>query len=102
MLSKNERAVVVPLGSPQQVGGQIGPASHVDVWITSDGAVKELFQNMYVIGLGSDGNVTLRATPIQAGKLIYASQNTPMWLVLRPTVATTSAPVKITAANLGG
>jgi hypothetical protein len=42
---------------------------------------------MYVLGL-SGGNVTLRATPKQAGTLIYASQNAAMWLVLRPTLGT--------------
>ena len=34
-LGPNERAVVVDLGSPQAVGGQIGTGSHVDVWVTS-------------------------------------------------------------------
>ena len=32
------------------------------------------------------GNVTLRATPQQSGKLIFASNNEKIWLVLRPTV----------------
>ena len=72
-LARTQRAVVIPLGSAQSVGGQIGPGSHVDVWV------------MYIIGL-SGANVTFRANPVQAGTLISASQNGSMWLVLRPTV----------------
>src|SRR3954452_3202325 len=30
-LSRGERAVVVPLDSPSEVGGQIGPGDHVDI-----------------------------------------------------------------------
>jgi len=90
-LNANQRAVVVPLGAPQQVGGQIGSGSHVDVWVTVTGqssqpVVEELFQDMYVLSVNGD-NVTLRATPQQAGQLIYASENAQLWLVARPTIA---------------
>jgi Flp pilus assembly protein CpaB len=86
-LPPNMRAVVVPLGTPQTVGAQIGAGSHVDVWVAFNGKNRLYYQNMYVLGL-SGGNVTLRATPKQAGTLIYASQNAQMWLVLRPTLGT--------------
>ena len=68
-LGPNERAVVVPLGSPQSVGGQIAAGSHVDFWVTTSGQgasgvtrpiAKLLFQNMYVLGVNG-GNVTLQA-----------------------------------------
>jgi pilus assembly protein CpaB len=107
-LNPNQRAVVVSLGSPESVGGQIGGGSHVDVWVTTSGqgangvsrpTVRLLYQNMYVLGL-SGGNVTFRATPTQAGTLIYASQNAGIWLTLRPTVGTTPKPPTI--ASLGG
>ena len=39
---------------------------------------------MYVLNTTSDGNVTLRATPNEAGQLIYASGNDKIWLTLRP------------------
>jgi Flp pilus assembly protein CpaB len=108
-LSRNQRAVVIPLGSPQQVGGQITAGSHVDVWTlltaqtngVSKPVARELFQNMYVLGVNG-GNVTLRATPTQAGTLIYASQNSQPWLVLRPTVASVTKPPVISSNNLGG
>jgi len=108
-LSRNQRAVVIPLGSPQQVGGQITAGSHVDVWTlltaqtngVSKPVARELFQNMYVLGVNG-GNVTIRATPTQAGTLIYASQNSQPWLVLRPTVASVTKPPVISSNNLGG
>ncbi len=107
-LNPNQRAVVVSLGSPQSVGGQIGAGSHVDVWITVTGqgangvtrpTVRLLYQDMYVLGL-SGGNVTFRATPTQAGTLIYAAENAGIYLTLRPTVGTTpKAPV---ISSVGG
>jgi Flp pilus assembly protein CpaB len=109
-LSRNQRAVVVSLGSPQEVGGQIGPGSHVDLWVTSSGQgangvsraiAKLLFQNMYILGT-SAGNVTLRATPKQAGQIIFASSNDQIWLVLRPTIGTVTKPPVISATNVTG
>jgi Flp pilus assembly protein CpaB len=109
-LNSNQRAVVVPLNSPQQVGGQIGVGSHVDLWVLlsaqgSNGVtrptVKLLYQDMYVLGLGGD-NVTLRATPTQAGTLIYASSNAAIWLTLRPTIGTTPKAPVIGASALVG
>ena len=99
-LPPNMRAVVVPLGSPQSVGGQIGAGNHVDVWSSFNHVNRLLFQNMYVLGL-SGSNVTLRATPRQAGLLIYASQNGQMWLVLRPAIGTIQKnPAVIGIGNL--
>jgi Flp pilus assembly protein CpaB len=108
-LGRNQRAVVISLGSPQQVGGQIVAGSHVDVWTlltaqsngVSKPVARELFQDMYVLGVNG-GNVTFRATPAQAGTLIYASQNSQPWLVLRPTVASVTKPPVISSNNLGG
>jgi Flp pilus assembly protein CpaB len=112
-LAKNQRAVVVALDSPALVGGQIASGDHVDVWVAfnAQGAngvsrpvVHQVFQNMHVMNAASDGgNVTLRATPRQAGELIYASQNAKLWLVLRPAVGSTTAkPPTITANDLLG
>src|SRR5262249_48546630 len=81
-LGPTERAVVVSLGSPQAVGGQIAAGSHVDFWVTTSGQgaggasqpiAKLLFQNLLVLGV-SGGNITMEATtPRQAGQIIYAS-----------------------------
>jgi Flp pilus assembly protein CpaB len=98
-IGPGQRAVVVTLGSPEQVGGQITAGSHVDAWVSgsnqsaNNGAntqsVVLLYQNLYVLGING-GNVTFRVTPVQAGRLIWASQNATLYLALRPTVGTTA------------
>lgn len=109
-LNSNQRAVVVALGSPNQVGGQIAAGDHVDVWVLSTAqagngvtqpVAKLLFQNMYVLGLNGS-NVTLRATPTQAGQLIFGSQNDTLYLALRPTIGTVTKPPVITAGSVTG
>jgi hypothetical protein len=55
---------------------------------------------MYVLGVNG-GNVTFRATPAQAGTLIYASQNSTVYLTLRPTVGSMTKPPVISSNNLG-
>jgi Flp pilus assembly protein CpaB len=112
-LARDQRAVVVPLDSPSEVGGQIASGDHVDVWVllsaqASNGVsrpvARQVLQNMYVLNAGTaGGNVTIRATPRQAGMLIYASSNAKIWLVLRPAVGSTATkPPQITSSDLGG
>jgi Flp pilus assembly protein CpaB len=105
-LNTNQRAIVIPLGSPQQVGGQIGAGSHVDVYVTVSGessqsVVAQLFQDVYVLGVSGD-NVTLRVTPRQAAQFIFASQNDQLWLVLRPTVAHSQKTPPVTNLKVRG
>jgi Flp pilus assembly protein CpaB len=110
-LNKNQRAVVISLGSPQAVGGQIAAGSLVDVWVTSTAQntsgvtrplAKLLFQNMYVLGVNGS-NVTLRTTTLQSGQLIYATGNDGIYLTLRPTIGTvTTKPPVVSAAQVTG
>ena len=109
-LGKNDRLVVIPLGSPQEVASQITAGSHVDVWVTSTaqgtGGVtrpiaKLLFQDMRVAAI-SGGNVTLQATPTESGQLIFASTNDSIWLALRPTIGTKPKPPVISANMVTG
>jgi Flp pilus assembly protein CpaB len=108
-LGPNERAVVVSLGSPQAVGGQITAGSRVDFWVTTSGQgaggvtrpiAKLLFQDVLVLGVDG-GNVTLEATPRQAGQIIFASTNDQIWLALRPTIATKTKPPTIGSVTGG-
>jgi Flp pilus assembly protein CpaB len=112
-LSRTQRAVVVPLDSPSEVGGQITAGDHVDVWVllnaqTANGVsqplVREVLQDMTVMTAATNGgNVTIRATPKQAGELIFASNNAKIWLVLRPAVgSTTTRPPVISVNDLLG
>jgi Flp pilus assembly protein CpaB len=112
-LGRGQRAVVVPLDVPGQVGDQISAGDYVDVWALinltkSNGqttpVAREILPNMYVLNTNSTstGNVTLRATPAQAGKLIYASGNDKVWLVLRPPHGSVTTPPTITPNTLLG
>jgi pilus assembly protein CpaB len=109
-LGPNDRAVVVSLGSPQSVGGQIAPGSHVDFWVTTSGQgaggvsrpiAKLLFQNVLILGV-SGGNITMEATPRQAGQMIYASTNDQIYLALRNTVSRNLARPPVIASVTGG
>jgi hypothetical protein len=102
ILARNQREVVIPLGNPQQAGGQLSLGSHVDVWAQVGKGERLVFQNMYVVA-ASGGNVTLRTDPLQAGVLIFLSQNSKIWLVLRPTVGSivSKAPA-VGQANANG
>ena len=108
-LGSNQRAVVIPLEAPQQVGGQISSGSRVDVWVSLTGGsgaatrpiVEQLLGNVYVLGTNG-GNVTLRTTPQEAGQLIYASLNAQVWLVLRGNVGSTKKPPTVTGLKARG
>ena len=112
-LARDQRAVVISLDSPGEVGGQIASGDRVDVWVAfnaqlSNGVskpiVREVLQNMYVLNAGTNGgNVTMRATSKESGMLIYASSNAKIWLVLRPAVGSTATkPPTISANDLLG
>jgi Flp pilus assembly protein CpaB len=107
-LARDQRAVVIPLDSPAEVGGQIAAGDHVDVWVafSAQGAngvsrptVREVLQSIYVMNAGPGGGVTIRATPRQAGELIFASQNFKIWLVLRPAIGSTNSKPPVISAN---
>ena len=79
----SERALVVP--SPKEIGGPIAAGSHVDVLVATNksGKLRELERNVQVLAVSDHRTVTLRLTPRQAGKLIYAMGHTSERLVLR-------------------
>jgi Flp pilus assembly protein CpaB len=99
-LPKDLRAVTVALDSPSEVGGQVSTGDYVDVWALMSvqrgsqtvPVARQILQKMYVLNTGSNGNVTLRATPRQAGELAFASQNDKIWLTLRPAIGSVSKP----------
>jgi Flp pilus assembly protein CpaB len=106
-LATDQRAIVVPLDSPGEVGGQLGAGNHVDVWVAFNGQgangisrpiVREVLQDMYVMGVNGP-NVTVRATPKQAGMLIFASANAKIWLVLRPAVGSKQTTPPVISSN---
>ena len=106
-LASDQRAVNISLDSPATVGGQLAAGDHVDVWVlfnaqgssgVSRPIVREVFQDMRVM-TAAGGSVTFRATPKQAGELIFASSNAKIWLVLRPAVGSTATKPPVVSVN---
>jgi Flp pilus assembly protein CpaB len=62
---------------------------------------KLLFQNVLILGV-SGGNITLEASPRQAGQMIYASTNAQIWLALRNTVSRNLARPPVIGSVTGG
>ena len=110
-LGPNERAVVVSLGSPQSVGGQIAAGSHVDFWVTTSGQgaggvsrpiAKLLFQNVLVLGVNG-GNITLRGVRRgRRGRSSMPRTNAQIWLALRNTVSRNLARPPVIGSVTGG
>jgi len=108
-LARDQRAVVVPVDSPAAIGGQLAAGDHVDIWVAfnAQGAsgitrpiVRQVLQNMLVLTAPvNGGNVTLRATPRQAGMLIFANQNAKIWFVLRPGVGSSATKPPVVSLN---
>jgi pilus assembly protein CpaB len=107
-IEPGKRAVSVPISDASGAGGLIQPRSHVDVLFTRTGSMNEavtavLLQNITVMGLGRNTEVTvagapgqpsqpsstatraatLLVTPEQAAKLEFARQQGKISLTLR-------------------
>jgi Flp pilus assembly protein CpaB len=119
-LSKDQRAVTVPLDSAHGMIGQISAGDHVDVFagfqVQPDGAsrprpvLRVLFQDVEVLeapaadpkAKGSlaqqsqPQNVVLRVTDSQAVELAFASDNGKVWVALRPQAGATEKGISLT------
>jgi Flp pilus assembly protein CpaB len=117
-LPASQRAITLPFDSAHGLIGQITDGDRVDVYagfsispVDSAGrpsgqqsrpVLRLIMQSVPVLaiekkssGLGaanSGTNVTLRATPDQAAKLAFASDNGKLWLVLRPPSGASASP----------
>jgi pilus assembly protein CpaB len=122
-LTRDWRAIAVPIDSIHGVSGQIGAGDHVDVYVgfnvdrAAGGGnvpvIKLLIPDTLVLqsagtaptGIGGNaaggGNIVLRATTQQAANLAYAADNGVIWLTLRPSAnGTKTKPALVTAESL--
>jgi pilus assembly protein CpaB len=96
-LRGKQRAVSIPIDAVHGMIGTVVPGDRVDVYANLSGVIKAIMQNVLVLGesgtagssgLGSSGTsasaITLRVAPASAGRLIFASDNGKVWIVLRP------------------
>lgn len=102
-----QRAIAIPTDTAHGVGGVVGTGNFVDVYVGTSGRqgqlVTLLASNVYVLSAptGGGGNFILRVPTAQAAKFAFASDNTKIWLVLRPQVgASRTRPTTATLATL--
>jgi Flp pilus assembly protein CpaB len=97
-LTGRQRAIAIPVDTAHGVGGVVGSGNFVDVYIGTSGGqgqlVTLLASNVYVLEAptGGGGNFILRVPTQQAAKFAFASDNTKIWLVLRPQVGSSRTP----------
>jgi Flp pilus assembly protein CpaB len=97
-LTGRQRAIAIPTDTAHGVGGVVGGGNFVDVYIGTAGGqgqlVTLLASNVYVLSAptGGGGNFILRIPTAQAAKFAFASDNTKIWLVLRPQVGSSRTP----------
>jgi len=105
-LTGRQRAIALPIDSAHGVAGVVGAGNFVDVYIGTSGGqgqlVTLLVPDVYVLvaPVGGGGNWVFRVPTKQAAKFAFASDNTKLWLVLRPQVGASRTPP--TTATLAG
>ena len=95
-----QRAIAIPDRLGARLSAEWSPAatSSTSTWASSErpagGLVTLLASDVYVIvaPVGGAGNFILRVPTAQAAKFAFASDNTKIWLVLRPQVGASRTP----------
>lgn len=82
-LTGTQRAVAIPLDPAHGLTSYIGQGSSVDVSTDIGGSVTMLAQNVPVLA-NAGGDIVLRVTDKQALQISWASDNSKIWLTLRP------------------
>lgn len=119
IISKNKRAMAVKVDKVIGVSGFINPGNHVDVLVTVEGITKTVLENVLVLTVGQQmemtGNqekpvpvdvITMEVTSVEAEKLAMAASAGKVMLALRnPTdtdsVVTRGVTVPVLLASLG-
>lgn len=119
IISKNKRAMAVKVDKVIGVSGFINPGNHVDVLVTVEGITKTVLENVLVLTVGQQmemtGNqekpvpvdvITMEVTSVEAEKLALAASAGKVMLALRnPTdtdsVVTRGVTVPVLLASLG-
>jgi Flp pilus assembly protein CpaB len=99
-ISGRQRALTFPIDSSRTLAGQLSGGDRIDIYISTGGIVKEILQNVAVLGLGN-GTVTVRVPSQQAALIALAVDTGKIWFTLRPRVGAPAQPsVSATPANL--
>ncbi len=122
-LAGNQRAITISTDTAHGMIGQISAGDRVDVYAgfnvtpvdslgrpigsgQSRPVLRLIMQNIPVLAAdksknfgGSNAQVTLRTTALQAEKLAFASDNGKTWIVLRPPTGARQAPPNLVTAE---
>ena len=119
IISKNKRAMAVKVDKVIGVSGFINPGNHVDVLVTVEGITKTVLENVLVLTVGQQMEmtgkqekpvpvdvITMEVTSVEAEKLALAATAGKVMLALRnPTdtdsVVTRGVTVPVLLASLG-
>ena len=119
IISKNKRAMAVKVDKVIGVSGFINPGNHVDVLVTVEGITKTVLENVLVLTVGQQMEmtgkqekpvpvdvITMEVTSVEAEKLALAASAGKVMLALRnPTdtdsVVTRGVTVPVLLASLG-
>jgi Flp pilus assembly protein CpaB len=110
-ITKNERALQIPLSGPQAIQGVVRGGDRVDIMVMLQGGegaqsgagARYLMRDVRVMSL-TESAVMLEVTDRQAAQLAFAADNAKLWFVLRPPVGaqdSKSAPVTSSSLLLG-
>jgi Flp pilus assembly protein CpaB len=108
-ITRNQRAISVPIDAAHSVNGALANGDHVDVFLGinrktptgSQAIIKLLLQDIELLRAPYGNVATLKVTQRQAAALAWAVDNGKLWFVLRPpSGATTPNPGLITADSL--
>jgi len=108
-ISRNDRAISVPIDAAHSLNGQLTNGDHIDVFVGmnrkgaggSKPVIKLLMQDIQVLRAPLAGVTTLKVSQKQAAALAWAVDNGKLWFVLRPpSGATNPNPGLITADTL--
>jgi pilus assembly protein CpaB len=94
-LTGRQRAMMVPVDSVHGMIGTVVPGDRVDIYLSVNGIVTPILQNVLVLGVNGGGSsgigssnaassLVIRTTPPGAARIAYASDNGDVWVILRP------------------
>jgi Flp pilus assembly protein CpaB len=101
-ISGGQRALSMPIDATRTLQGQIASGDHIDIYYSASGKIVEILQNVTVLGLSTGGGeITLQVSPLQAGRLMLATDTGKLWFTLRAKVGVPhQAPVIVAPDSL--
>jgi len=92
-IRRGERALALPIDATRTLSGQLVAGDKIDIYLSLDGVVRQILQNVPVLVTPSGGTVTVRVNSQNAALLENAVDSGKIWFTLRPAVGATREPL---------